>query len=58
MSWKFCVRLKSFLCFEIVPTPFCMKNVLLETLVCPKSLCSEEEPIWCRWLPNCVGHLP
>lgn len=42
ISWEFCVSLKSFLCFEIVPTPFCLESVLIETSVCPKSLCSEE----------------
>lgn len=42
MSWKFCVSLKSFLCFEIVPIPFCLESALIETLVCPKSLCLEE----------------
>lgn len=42
MSWKFSVSLKSFLCFEIVPTPFCLESALRETLVCPKSLYLEE----------------
>lgn len=42
MSWEFCASLKSFLCFEIVPTPFWLESALIETLVCRKSLYLEE----------------